>query len=69
MKNLTKITAAAILAFAAAAPALAKTSKPVHHTRAMAQAPSQQDEADRGRAYAPQSEWDYYAQQPSSADY
>ena len=37
MKTLTKFTAAAVLAIAAAAPAFAKDSKPIYHPHTMSQ--------------------------------
>jgi hypothetical protein len=50
MKTITKITAAAVLAIAAAAPAFAK-DKPVRHTHAMSH--MQRDEGTRAQAYMP----------------
>ena len=51
MKTLTKITAAAVLAIAAAAPAFAKDSHTVRHPQAMSQ--MQQGHATDAYALAP----------------
>ena len=51
MKTLTKFTAAAVLAIAAAAPAFAKDSKTIRHPHAMSQ--MQQNEATDAYAFAP----------------
>ena len=51
MKTLTKFTVAAALAIVAAAPAFAKTHKPVRHSHAMSQ--MQKSEATGAYASAP----------------
>jgi hypothetical protein len=65
MKTITKITAAAVLAIAAAAPAFAK-DKPVRHTHAMSQ--MQRDEGSRAQAYVPATQ-STFDRGPSVADY
>ncbi len=66
MKTFTKLTAAAVLAIAAAAPAFAKDSKPVHRGHAMSQI--QKNEATRAQASVPVTQ-PVYDRGPNPADY